>query len=396
MLEKRGQPRFFCTFVSNVTNRKMCNKPTGSLISYFSNLVKTEGGINLAQGIPGFQPPSELTNALAKFATQNVHQYAPGIGNTKLLDLLSQVYSVSVNNLLIIQGATEGLSLVYTLALQKYGSNFSTLAFSPAYECYSQLPRIFGQNYVNFAIDKLQNDFDELISVIQNNRVKLVFLASPGNPHGRIHSKGEVERLLNLAEEFDFYLILDMVYKDLYFENPPFTPPIAQSDNLFYVNSFSKKLCITGWRLGYIISSAKRMVELRAIHDYIGLCAPSVLQESLAFYLANNGNGQQYISELRTGVLQNFNLSCIQLEKIGFTIPQTGGGCFIWAQLPPKHNDGFKFALELYKSHRVAIIPGEHFDPNCSNRVRINIARERDEVLLGLRGIEEFIANRTS
>jgi len=33
-------------------------KPDGSYISYFSNLVKVKGGINLAQGIPGYQATS--------------------------------------------------------------------------------------------------------------------------------------------------------------------------------------------------------------------------------------------------------------------------------------------------------------------------------------------------
>ncbi|GEM_PF-2165768 len=42
----------------------MRTKPNGSYISYFSNLVKIKGGINLAQGIPGYQPTVELINLL--------------------------------------------------------------------------------------------------------------------------------------------------------------------------------------------------------------------------------------------------------------------------------------------------------------------------------------------
>ena len=67
--------------------------PKGSLISFFSNKVKTYGGINLAQGIPGFSPPTELLHILSDISTDTgIHQYAPGIGNYKLLDKLVDHY----------------------------------------------------------------------------------------------------------------------------------------------------------------------------------------------------------------------------------------------------------------------------------------------------------------
>ena len=42
-------------------------RPKGSLISFFSNKVKANGGINLAQGIPGFSPlPPKRTSPYFK------------------------------------------------------------------------------------------------------------------------------------------------------------------------------------------------------------------------------------------------------------------------------------------------------------------------------------------
>ncbi|HOE05991.1 MAG TPA: methionine aminotransferase, partial [Bacteroidales bacterium] len=54
--------------------------PDTSLISYFSNMVKQHGGINLAQGLPGFRPPEDLLHHLAEISTSDAHQYAPGLG----------------------------------------------------------------------------------------------------------------------------------------------------------------------------------------------------------------------------------------------------------------------------------------------------------------------------
>jgi len=48
-------------------------KPQGSLIAYMSGLVKQHGGINLAQGLPGFPPPTELLDELSNIIHGNHH-----------------------------------------------------------------------------------------------------------------------------------------------------------------------------------------------------------------------------------------------------------------------------------------------------------------------------------
>ena len=64
---------------------------TGSMISYFSNMIKLKGGVNLAQGIPGFRPPEKLLEIFADVISRtNVHQYAPGCGNHLLLQQLDK------------------------------------------------------------------------------------------------------------------------------------------------------------------------------------------------------------------------------------------------------------------------------------------------------------------
>ena len=66
----------------------------GSLISYFSRLATKQGGINLAQGIPGFSPTQALLDILTqKIQDNRLHQYPPGNGKFRLLELLSQTYS---------------------------------------------------------------------------------------------------------------------------------------------------------------------------------------------------------------------------------------------------------------------------------------------------------------
>lgn len=368
------------------------DKPTGSYISYFSNMVKQFGGINLAQGIPGFNPPQELTNELNNISHTNIHQYAPGMGNFDLLNLLQQKYEVNRNNLLVVQGATEGLSLVYTYLLHKLGPDFSVMAFDPAYECYTNLPRIFGQKLVLSAqnSDNAIN-MDQLASEIAQNGIKVIFVGSPGNPYGKVWTKAEVDKLIQLSDILDFYILFDAVYSELYFSKKPYVPVQKLNERLFIVGSFSKALCITGWRIGFVIMHDSHATGIQSVHDYIGLCAPSVLQQALANYLLLDGLAANFMAQFRKNISKSFASLKQTLLELGFVIPSIDGGCFIWAKLPATYTDGFEFASQLYQKHRVAIIPGEHFSRNCTNWVRFNIARPMPEIEAAQQELQKFI-----
>ncbi len=370
-------------------------KPAGSYISFMSNKVKTYGGINLAQGIPGFNPPKELTNILSQIANENIHQYAPGNGNNELLDLLlnkyKSEYQFSKEDFLITQGGTEALSLLYTYFSKILPKPFSALAFDPVYESYKFLPGIFNTDFVSFSFEEdFSIDFNKLEKTCIENKVKVIFLGSPGNPFGKIWSKEEINALIDLSKRKDIFVVLDAVYRELYFEKAPYIPLDQFNPNLIYTNSFSKLFSITGWRIGYLIAHQDHMQKIKSIHDYTGLCATSVLQQAVVEYLKNYNFGTEYISNLRNKLKESYNHLSSELIKLGFKIPETKGGYFVWAKLPDQYSDGFKFAIDLYEEQKVAVIPGEHFSDKAKNYIRFNIAREKSEVDEGINGIKRF------
>ena len=370
-------------------------KPQGSYISFISNKVKTHGGINLAQGIPGFNPPQELTQILSELATENLHQYAPGNGNNELLELLLKKYQsefdFTKDDFLILQGATEALSLLYIYYNKILPKPFSALAFDPVYESYNNLPQIFNTAFVPFPFQNDSSvDFEKLENTCREKNVKVIFIGTPGNPFGKIWSKTEIDNLLKISIKLDVFVVFDAVYRDLYFEEKPYIPLEQFHPNVFYVNSFSKVFSITGWRIGYLVAHQKHMEHIKPIHDYTGLCAPSVLQQAIVEYIKNYNYGKEYIASLRQKLKKSYTLLSTALKNLGFKVPETKGGYFVWAQLPEKFPDGFKFTVDLYEQQQVAVIPGEHFSKNAKNFIRLNIARPIDEVEEGIEKIKVF------
>jgi len=368
-------------------------KPEGSYISFMSNKVKRYGGINLAQGIPGFTPPDELLDILSKVSHKNVHQYAPGNGNDELLDLLVRKYEkFAKENFLITNGATEAVSLLYTYFNNILDKPYSALAFEPVYESYKKLPEIFRDKFISFPLSESGAvDFQKLREVCQNENTKIIFLNTPGNPLGKIWKREEVLQLLKLAGELNIFVITDAVYQELYFSEKPYNPIEDFSENLFYVNSFSKIFSITGWRIGYLIASRRHMPSIKSIHDYTGLCVPSVLQEALKDFISDYDWGSFYIESLRNKLKVSFGILKESLEGLGFYIPEIKGGFFIWARLPERWEDGFQFAMELYEKEQVAVIPGEHFSTSKRNYIRFNIAREKEEIEEAVKRLNRFL-----
>lgn len=235
--------------------------PSGSLISYMSSKVKAHGGINLAQGLPGFNPPIELLECIRNATYKKVHQYPPGTGNIRLSDYIAESLSpdlkITRNEILMTCGATEALSLLFLYLTQKIKEKFSVLSFDPAYESYSRLPKHFNIPYIPFGnIETNCIDFEALKKTINENNVKIIFVSSPGNPHGKIIPQNELDTLCQMAKELNFYIIFDAVYKELYIEKQAPQPFEHFGHNLFYVNSFSKLLSITGWRIGYLLADS--------------------------------------------------------------------------------------------------------------------------------------------
>lgn len=373
--------------------------PQGSLISYFSTLVKQNGGINLAQGIPGFDPPEELIEALKGVAGDPIHQYPPGKGNfelvSQLISHLQPQKELSPSEILILQGATEALSLLFLYILKTNGAHFNTLAFSPPYESYRQLPLQFGLPFTELETNEAgQIPLEAVSRSIDEDNTKLIFIASPGNPHGKIFEPSEIDKLIDICTTKQCFLLFDAAYQSLYFEQKPYVPFKKLNPYLFIADSFSKLWSVTGWRVGYLIHDASHTSALRSLHDYTGLCANSVAQEALARYASENQFGEKYSEMLRGELKKNYKTAITALKAAGFKPSQADGGYFVWTELPTDFNDGFEFAESLYNTTKVAVVPGIHFSPMAKRFIRINIARPIAELQEGLHRIQQFVASQ--
>lgn len=366
-----------------------------SWISRMSNLVKSCGGINLAQGIPGFDPPVELIQFLASPMPSYRHQYAQGAGHPVLLERIASLIDLhSVNeqtSLLVLNGATEAISLVYQHEASRVGKDFISMSIEPSYESYSHLPLVFGHKYIGFEQNPEQSlDLLSLEKTIRKEKVNLFMLASPGNPFGRIYSEDEIRGLDKICKDNGVVLLLDIVYRDIYFNQAPWNPICLLREGLYIVGSFSKTLSVSGWRVGWLAGTDEGMRSISIMHDYTGLSVPHPLQHAIAGYLSQESRMERYLVSLRTTLKANYQYFSDELTAIGFCVSPAQGGYFIWASLPETWPDGSEFAVDLFEKTQVAVVPGVHFYSGAIRFIRFNIARSRSELEAAIRAIKRY------
>ncbi|MCR4650044.1 MAG: aminotransferase class I/II-fold pyridoxal phosphate-dependent enzyme [Lachnospiraceae bacterium] len=199
--------------------------------------------------------PESVTDALHS-AVKNIGKY-PDLRCEKLINLLSERYSVSNKNIIAGNGSSElFMALAHAFRLAKvlipvpsfYGYEY---AFSENSEKLIFYPLKEEDEF------KISEDlFEEL-----DKGYDFLILANPNNPTGKLTGKETVEKIVKKCLEKNTKVLLDECFIELSDENNSLIPETEKYPNLFVVRSFTKTFAIPDLRIGYLVCSDEKAVE---------------------------------------------------------------------------------------------------------------------------------------
>jgi L-glutamine---4-(methylsulfanyl)-2-oxobutanoate aminotransferase len=242
--------------------------------------------INLGQGLPEYPAPTVLKDAAKAAIDADFNQYSDTRGYAVLRQAIAaklQRYNgIKANpdtEVTVTCGASEALHIALQ-ALVNPGDE--VIIIEPFYENYHPdvvmaggVPRYVRLHAPDYTFDKQE------LEAAFNKRTRAILLTNPHNPTGRVFTREELKLIADLCVKWDVVCISDEIYEHLVYDGRKHisiaTLP-GMEDRTITVTGLSKTFGVTGWRLGYFHAAAPLTKQIRKLHDYVTLAAPSPLQ----------------------------------------------------------------------------------------------------------------------
>jgi aspartate/methionine/tyrosine aminotransferase len=366
---------------------------TESVIREMTRVSAEYGGVNLAQGFPNFPPPRELIEAAHRAIDGDFHQYAITWGARNLREAIAakfeRFYGRTVDperQVTVCCGSTEAM-LATLLAVLDPGDE--VVIFEPFYENYGPGAIISGAKPVYVPLEPPDFTFDpDRLARAFSPRTRAIVFNSPNNPTGKVFTLPELETIAELCQRHDVLAITDEIYEHIVYDgrrHVPIATLPGMGERTVPISGISKSYSVTGWRIGYTISSPELAVGIRRAHDFITVGAPAPLQEAAVTAL---GLPESYYVALREAYQARRDLLRGLLDKAGFRTFEPQGAYYILTEcahflerygLP----DDTAFAMYLVREVGVATVPGSSFYAHAElGRTKIRFCFPKTEDVL--------------
>jgi len=324
----------------------------------------------MSAGEPQHDPPALLAETVA----QNAHlwgKYPPNDGTPAFrraaAGWLARRYRLPEGmidpdrQVLPLVGTKEGLFLAALMAVpeRKAGQRPAVLLPNPYYHVYSAGAAMSGAETVFLPATRATGFLPDLdaIDPALLARTALFYLCSPANPQGALADLAYLKRLVGLAREHDFVLLVDECYAEIYDQDPP--PGALEAcaalggatDKVLVMHSLSKRSSAPGLRSGFVAGCPTLVRMFQRLRSYGGPTVPlPLLAAATALW-----DDEAHVVENRALYRRKIDIAERLLGgRFGFYRPP--GGFFLWLDV----GDGEAAATRLWADAAIKVVPGAY------------------------------------
>lgn len=305
----------------------------------------------------------------------------------KIAAYYTQRYGVGVDPAKEILVTAGSKALLYMSMLGVLQPGEEVILHEPAWLSYPDQVRLAGGKARFIPYEVPPRDFEKFLTP----RTRILVLNNPNNPAGRLYPKEEVQLLSRVCSGRGIYLLVDEAYSDFVLDDSfasaaQFNPA---KEFIIVVNSLSKNMGMSGWRLGYAIAHPEVIQVLLKINQHLLTCAPTILQMYCAKYF------DQILShtlpQVRAVVERRQRIAKV-IEHLGLETMAGGATFYFFVLLQNYPGTSLDCAMELLERHGVSVVPGFAYGKGMDRFIRVSIGSESEErILIGLERIKNVI-----
>ena len=346
----------------------------------------------LTIGEPKFETPAFIQDKL-KETSSSLRKYPSTIGEPflreSMINFVKTRFNVSLemNQVVPSFGTREVLFNFPQFAL--FDKKNPVMAFTnPFYQIYEGAAIASRSEVIHIDLTK-ENNFKAILSDEDLKRCDLVILNFPNNPTSASMGVEELGEWVKKALEFDFILVNDECYSEIYFDDATKPASLLEASilvgnkdfkNVLVMNSISKRSSAPGLRSGFIAGDANILKDYLQYRTYVGCASPVPLQEAAAAAW----NDQNHVAEFRKIYKKNFEIAH---EILGTPIPEAT--FYIWLEV----EDELEFTKSLYKEKNIKVLPGSFLGRNGLGKgyIRIALVENEEKTREVLTRLKDFI-----
>ena len=339
-----------------------------TIFAEMTALATTTGAINLGQGFPDYDGPSEVLDAAIDAIRSGRNQYPPGPGVLELREAISEHQRRFWNleydpdgEILVTAGATEALAGAL-LGILETGDEVVVL--EPMYDSYQACIALAGAVARPVTLRPPDYFFDpEELRRAVTPKTRVILVNSPHNPTGAVLDDEQLRTISEIAIERDLIVVSDEVYEHIVFDGCSHrsiaTFP-GMRERTLVISSGGKTFNTTGWKVGWVCGPAPLVSAVRAAKQFLTYVSSGPFQPAIAVGLRLPDT---YFADLASDLQSKRDRLVAGLRVAGFDVFEPRGTYFVTVdirRLRPD-GDGFAFCRELPDLCGVVGIPNVVF-----------------------------------
>ena len=244
-------------------------------------------------------------------------------------------------------------------------------------------------------------DFDSVPESVWQ-RCQLIYICSPANPSGSVMSQAEQEKLLRLAEKYDFVIASDECYSELYDDENH--PPVGLLETAWQTGNTAFKRCVVfhslskrsnapGLRSGFVAGDADILQQYFQYRTYQGCAMPLPTQKASI----SAWQDETHVIENRRLYREKFTAFIDILSDV-CDIKKPPASFYVWLKIHEQLaiNDT-EFAKRLFAQENITVLSGSFLSRDFNginpgvNHVRIALVAPLAECIEAAQRIKRFL-----
>jgi Aspartate/tyrosine/aromatic aminotransferase len=374
---------------------KIKKVPPSGIRKYFDLINEMTDVISLGVGEPDFITPWNIREA-GIYSLETGHtQYSSNAGFIELREEISKYlyrkfdldYNPE-NEILVTVGGSEGIDAALRALV---GPGDEVIIPEPSFVAYKGCAAFTGATPVTIEL-KQENDFRLTAKQLEDaitDKTKVVIIPFPNNPTGAIMSRDDLYELVQVLKDKDIVVLSDEIYCELTYEgkHTSIASFPEMKDRTVVINGFSKSFAMTGWRLGYACGHKDLINEMKKIHQYGIMCAPTTAQDAAVEALRNSDDDVAMMAKeynrRRRVVIDGF-------RKAGFSCFEPKGAFYVFPCIKKTGLSSEDFCEKLLIEQKVLVVPGTAFGECGEGYVRACYASSMENIIEAMKRIKTF------